>query len=276
VIDYAAAAAVADSQPSAPPTTTSAVVTGPSATVGPASAAPEERRAAFFGDSTALMTAAGFRDAAAEDPRVEGVPGDTTLGCGILLADGVRGVGDQVGTIAEKCTHWPEEWAAKIDANRPDVAIVQAGPWETFDLRWNGVDGWHHLGDPIADGKALDQLHQVVDVLSADGARVALVTTSHVDRRKPGPGPCACPDRLDRWNELLRQVAAEDPARVSIIDLDAWLGSIGAGEDARLRLDGVHFSEVTATKVARRWLIDQVVALPPTPALAGPAATTIG
>ena len=61
--------------------------------------------------------------------------------------------------------------------------------------------------------------------------RVALVTTSPVDRRVPGPGPSACPERLDRWNELLREVAAANPGAVSVIDLDGWLASLGEGED---------------------------------------------
>ena len=274
IIDYASAAAIVDSVPSPAPDTPVPVV-DPPATVESAGASTEER-VAFFGDSTALMTASGFRVAAADDPRLDGVPGRTILGCGILLADGIRGVGGQVGTIADKCVHQFDEWAAKIDGNRPDVAVVQAGPWETWDLRWSDVEGWHHLGDPIADERALAQLRQVVQLLSVDGARVAFVTTSPVDRRKPGPGPCACPERLDRWNELLRQVAAEEPDTVSIIDLDGWLRSIGPDEDARLRLDGVHFSEVTAAEVSRRWLIDQVLAVPRNPVAAGPPATTLG
>jgi len=222
------------------------------------------------------MTAAGFKVATADDPRLRTLPGDTELGCGILLADRVRDVEGTVGVIADTCTRWPEEWPARVDADRTDVAVVQAGPWETFDLGFDGVDGWRHLGDPVADDRARALLQQAVDGLSADGAHVALVTTSHVDRRRPGPGPCACPERLDRWNELQREVAAANPGTVSIIDLEGWLLSLGQDEDVRLRPDGVHFSEVTATEVAERWLIDQVLALPRNAVAGGPAATTSG
>lgn len=254
-IDYASAA---DSVNAAPPTTQSQVtVPGETTTTG-----PRELQVAFFGDSTALMTAAGFKTAAESDPRVGEVPGKTRLGCGVVLAERAKGVDGTVGPIAEVCNHWPEEWAAQIAANRPDVAVVMAGPWETFDFQFAGVDGWHHLGDPVADEQARALLQQAVDELSADGARVALVTTSHVDRRKPGPGPCACPDRLDRWNELLREVADANPDKASIIDLEGWLTSVGTVEDEHLRLDGVHFSEATAAEVSQRWLIDQVLALP--------------
>ena len=207
------------------------------------------------------MNAAGFTTAAADDPRVAAVPGKTRLGCGVMLPDRVKDVQGTVGSIAEVCTRWPEEWAEKIAENHPDVAVVQAGPWETFDLRFGDDRTWYHLGEPVADDHARAMLQQAVDGLGAGGARVAFVTTSHVDRRVPGPGPCACPERLDRWNELLTEVAAANPGTVSIIDLDGWLASLGEGEDEHLRPDGVHFSEETAAEVAHRWFIDQVLAL---------------
>jgi peptidoglycan/LPS O-acetylase OafA/YrhL len=274
VIDYAAAAAVVEA-PAAGDGVASTPSTGAdtAATVGGVSA-PAPVRVAFFGDSTALMTAAGFKTATEGDPRVVEVPGATALGCGIMLADQVRDERGTVGAIADKCVRWPEVWPAQVDANRPDVAIVQAGPWETWDMRWAGVDGWHHLGDPVADADARSLLQQAVDGLASRGAHVALVTSPHVDRRPAGPGPCACSDRIDRWNELLQEVADANPGTVSVIDLAGWLASLG-DEDVRLRPDGVHFSEATATEVAQRWLVDQVVALP-TATARGPAATTSG
>ncbi len=269
-IDYASASDLVDTVVPPGSTTTQVPTTTPGQT---ALAAPV--RVAFFGDSTALMAAAGFKRVAEVDQRVEAVPGATALGCGVMLADKVRDVQGTVGHIADKCTRWPEVWPAQAAANRPDVALVQAGPWETFDLKWDGIDGWHHLGDPVADDHARELLQTVVDDLSAEGAHVAFVTTSHVDRRKPGPGPCACPDRLDRWNELLREVAAANPARASVIDLAGWLTSVG-DEDVRLRPDGVHFSEDTAAEVAERFLVPQVLALGSAAGAADPAATTSG
>ena len=254
VIDYASAADLVEAVEA--PTTTAPTVPGGSPTT-----TPPELTVAFFGDSTALMNAAGFTTAAADDPRVAAVPGKTRLGCGVMLPDRVKDVQGTVGSIAEVCTRWPEEWAEKIAENHPDVAVLQAGPWETFDLRFGDDRTWYHLGEPMADDHARAMLQQAVDELGAGGARVAFVTTSHVDRRVPGPGPCACPERLDRWNELLREVAAANPGTVSIIDLDGWLASLGEGEDEHLRPDGVHFSEATAAEVAQRWFIDQVLAL---------------
>ena len=215
-------------------------------------------RVAFYGDSTAVMAASGAQIAAVDDPGVAVVQGVAELGCGILVADRVRGGDDIVTTIADKCVRWPQTWADQTAASRPDVSVVMAGVWETWDMQWTGVEGWHALGDPTADERVRQQLQEVVDTLSATGGRVALVTVTHVDRRPIGPGTCSCPDRLDRWNELLRETAAANPGVASIVDLDAWLRSLGRDEDVRLRPDGVHFSEATGTEVARRWLLDQV------------------
>ena len=132
-----------------------------------------------------------------------------------------------VTTPADKCTHWESVWPARVAELEPDVSIVQAGPWEAMDFEFGGTDGWHHLGDPETDERALGYLQEVIDGLSSTGARVAFLTTSHVDRRQPGPGPCECPERLDRWNQLLRDVVARNSEKASVIDLDAWLESLG-------------------------------------------------
>jgi hypothetical protein len=223
------------------------------------------------------MTAAGLKAATLDDPRLQTQRGDPQLGCGLLIADRVRDGQGTVGVLAEKCTRWPQEWPARLDIDRTEVAVVQTGPWETFDLGFDDVDGWRHLGDPVVDERATVLLHQAIDLLSSRGAHVVLVTTSHVDEDvRGGPGPCSCPERLDRWNELLRAAAAAHPERASVIDLQGWLLSLGPEEDARLRPDGMHFSEATATEVADRWLVDQLLALPRNAVDGGPAATTTG
>jgi peptidoglycan/LPS O-acetylase OafA/YrhL len=267
VIDYAAAADLVNSDATPPPAQ-------PTPTIGSASVAKAAPRVAFFGDSTALMTAAGFKQAAAGDSRVEAVQGKTTLGCGILLADKLKDTQGSVGPQADKCTQWPETWSAVVSANQPDLAVVQSGPWEAYDMQFAGVSGWHHLGDDVADAQARQRLQQVVDILAGHGAHVVFLTTSHVDRRLPGHGPCTCPERLDHWNDLLRETAAANPGRATVVDLDAWLQTQGTSEDTRLRADGVHFTEATATEVAQRWLIDQLLAVPRTPGGVNPAAAT--
>ena len=81
-------------------------------------------------------------------------------------------------------------------------------------------------------------------------------------------GPGSDPARAERYNELLRQVAAEQPDAVTVVDLAAWLAD--SGEDRRLRPDGTHFTNETAREVADRFLIAEILAA------ANGAATTSG
>jgi lysophospholipase L1-like esterase len=268
VIDFAAAAERVNSTIPTPTDTSATSGVIPVGSSGPL-------RVATFGDSTALMTGFGLQTAAAADRRVVSVPDYAHMGCGLMIADQMKNAAGAVSPMPDDCTDWPQVWSDRVQKARPDVALVQVGPWETYDLKWAEVDGWHHLGDPVADAKARSLLQEAVDDLSATGARVAFVTASHVERRTTVGEACACPDRLDRLNELMREVAAANPERASVIDLSGWLDSVG-DEDLRLRPDGVHFSEQTAAEVSRRYLLDQIVGLPPGPGRANPPGTNTG
>jgi hypothetical protein len=55
---------------------------------------------------------------------------------------------------------------------------------------------------------------------------------------------------MEAYRGVVRRVAARHPGRVQVLDLAGWVAAHG---DARLRPDGVHFTDVTATEVAA-WL----------------------
>ena len=58
--------------------------------------------------------------------------------------------------------------------------------------------------------------------------------------------------RMDRLHELQRQVAAERPDTVRILDLAGWVGD--RAEDRSLRPDGLHFSEAQMTAFYGEWM----------------------
>jgi lysophospholipase L1-like esterase len=70
-------------------------------------------------------------------------------------------------------------------------------------------------------------------------------------------------DRVDHWNELLREVAQAHSDSVTVVDLHAYLNPNGefvnaiAGVDP-VRSDGIHFSPQGADVVAR-WLSPKFV-----------------
>jgi len=102
------------------------------------------------------------------------------------------------------------------------------------------------------------------DILSADGALVVWLTSPDIGPGENGDeadkrGVAADPARMARFNELMREAAAERPDDAVVVDLSEYVA--GRGDDIRLRPDGVHFSWETAEEVARDWLGSTLVEL---------------
>ena len=101
-----------------------------------------------------------------------------------------------------------------------------------------------------------------VDVLSANGAAVVWLTS-------PVPGAAAYESpkiqafdpapRHVRFNELVEQLPALRPGKVTVVDLATWVGSQSLDEDARLRPDGVHFTHDASVEVCQRYLCDVIL-----------------
>jgi hypothetical protein len=238
-----------------------------SAPAAAATPTPPFPRIAVFGDSTGVMTAIGLRDYSQETSTFHYVPGQATLGCGIGRGGNRRGVGPdgKVETSATSpiCDDWYNSWYQAIEQYEPTIAIVMVGSWDVTDRQLPGDSTWRTVGDPVYDRFLEGELDAAVRRLSSDGALVIVMTTATVgpdaDGRDPvtAHGPAAEPQRIVRLNQIINDLPARNPGLVQVVDLASWLAS--TGEDRRLRPDGVHFSEPTATEVSRRYLVDAVL-----------------
>jgi peptidoglycan/LPS O-acetylase OafA/YrhL len=232
---------------------------------GPASA-PDTRakeppfpRIAFYGDSTALMTGTGVARWAQATHRADTADGVPRLGCGIGRGGERKDESGKAYKVDDRCNRWELDFRQSIETDEPNLAVVQIGPWEVADRRLEGSSRWVTFGDPEYDAFMLDEMQRAVDVLSSHGAVVVWLTSPII-----GPdgttdattarGPAADPRRMNRLNELIRQLPAKRPGKVELVDLAGWLS--GTGEDRRLRPDGIHFSAATGTEVAERFLAD--------------------
>jgi hypothetical protein len=180
---------------------------------------------------------------------------------------------DAIGPVSPSCD-WASTDAPQMDGSvrpayprlisgwQPNVVVVDAGPWDTADRMVPGDTVWRAVGDPVYDAWLLDEMTAATDLLAAGGARVVWLTQPPWEgaTRNPPPsvyGPAADPARMQRYNDLVRQLAARRPGTVRVIDLAGWLAA--TGEDARLRPDGAHFEDATALEVVRRYLGDELV-----------------
>ncbi len=224
-------------------------------------------RVLVVGDSIALSLAEGIRtDFAANGITVldEGA-----LGCGIITTGKVW-IAGELPTISPKCADWPERWSRATAEFVPDVTLVLVGAWDAFDRE---IDGrWIPFDTPESDALLRADLERAVDLLSAGGAHVVLLTVPYYEYRYSVVVPdvsrsAFVPERVDHFNEILEGLAADDE-RITLLDLNHFLspdGEIHATINGIVvQGDGVHFSPEGGQYVAG-WLRPKLTRLAASP-----------
>jgi peptidoglycan/LPS O-acetylase OafA/YrhL len=228
----------------------------PARPVGSATAA----RVLVVGDSVAQSLVVGFP--AGEHPGIR-VLASTRLGCGLgtqqIVTEGV------VGLPNPTCASWPQPWQAAVERDHPDVSVLVVGPWEVLDHQ---VDGRTlRVGTPAYAAYLDRELTQAVRVLTATGGRVVVLDAPCFHQEPPTePGPDLSTDRNDparaaAVNAVVAQVAAANPATVSVAPLAALLCPGGAYtrtvDGVVARPDGVHFS-AAGSALVWHWLLPRL------------------
>lgn len=177
----------------------------------------------------------------------------TVVGCSIVRAGPYRWAGKTIDQGSE-CDGWPARWARQVKADRPDVVLLFVGRWETVDRVNEGR--WSHIGDPTFDAYLTAELRRALDVLESAGSRVVVTTVPYSrygERPDGGLWPEDKPERVDRWNALLRREVAGREA-VTVIDLNKKLGPAGTYtakvDGIKVRSDGIHL-----TPEGVKWLL---------------------
>ena len=228
--DVAAAAAVVPSPPSGRQTAQGVARSDPN----------QPRTVSVFGDSIAATLM----------HHLPATPGyhfidHTIIGCSIVRAGPYRYSGKTLEQKPE-CDDWPARWAQQVRRDYPRVVLLIIGRWETVDRVNEGR--WTHIGNPTFDGYLTTELTRALDVLGSTGARVVVTTAPYSRYGEKSDGslyPEDQPARVDRWNALLRRVAAQRPG-VTVLDLNKKLGPTGGYtakvDGIKVRSDGVHLT----------------------------------
>ncbi len=252
----AAAAVVAATTTVAPlgATTTPRAVVSPSATVAPSTAvtptsvtvAPVQpagpARMVIVGDSQAHSLAinlpSGIESAfTIRDGSVEG--------CSVYDDGVVRSQRSGFNRSFADCGGWAEDWGKAATKGDAQLALVVLGAWDVFDVEVGGQ--LLTFNTPAADQRFIDNLGLGVAALHAAGAKVALLEVPCMRPKDvKGAGVPALPERGDdariaHLNDLLRQVAATDPANVVFVSgPPEWCNDPAIANDLGYRWDGVH------------------------------------
>ncbi len=252
----------------APPTEVSASDLAPpssSPTATPSVDAPP--RILLVGDSVANSLAAGLElQAAAHGFEFwnAAIPG-----CGLATEEGERLVANQwVGPYTKCEPTWRQRWPDQVELWQPDVVVMMLGAQETYDRRI----GSRVIYFDTPEGAALRRatLERAVSEIERHGARVVLLTALYgklgwplqIDQSRSGFNDAW----IDAWNRAVVEVAAADPSRRTLLDLNAYLDPEGRWAETvhgvRARTDGVHLT-VEAADIAARWLVPQILATLP-------------
>jgi lysophospholipase L1-like esterase len=138
-------------------------------------------------------------------------------------------------------------------AVHPDLVLFHS-TWETADRDLGGR--WIRFGTEAWDEQVRSELRDAVDRLAVGGARVALLNAPPIVDGELEQALDRDVERLAHYNELLAEVAADDPERVLLVDFASLVcgGTVEACptevDGIRLRpLDGRHFEDEGAAWV---------------------------
>ena len=216
---------------------------------------------AFVGDSLAENLAAGLAEAG--PLRGLAVFDDAISGCGVtrsgdFLLSGIR------YPLSPACGAWSDTWTEDLRRDRPKIVAIQVGRHEVLDRLYMGR--WTSILEAPYRAYVRGELELAIRIARAQGAKVVLLTVPKFSRP---PRPTGLhwqendPVRVDRFNEVLRELAAADRT-LTLIDLGARTSPgtsyVDVVDGVDLRSDGVHYSTAGVEWIGP-WLLPQLTAL---------------
>jgi len=248
--------------------------------------------AMVYGDSTALTLGLALSDWAQVSHDGLTVTDQALVGCGIVESRYFIGDGTE-SPVTPACNpdtpadqQWPALLADKLARFHPHVLVFLVGRTELYDRI--GPDGkTTSIDDPRYAGYIKRQLQRVVTLGAAAGTHVDLLTTPYFQSGEQPDGqsrPEDRPERAQAFNRLVAEVAAANPRRATLVDLNAVVSPGGkfasSVNGVVIRApDGIHFPYYSLTdptsaspntiaqcSAFARWLgpqIDQAIINPP-------------
>ncbi|HVN51228.1 MAG TPA: acyltransferase family protein [Acidimicrobiales bacterium] len=219
----------------------------------------EAPRALLLGDSALLTLGDGLVHWGPDTGKLQ-VWDAGKLGCPVGRGGAYLYLG-QVITDYGWCD-WTQQFPREIAQIRPQVIMVMYGAWDVTDRLIPGDTKWRSIGDPVYDNWLRGEISAAIDTMTAQGATVVWLMQPHIRvgiaEQLKGPFPEEDPGRMDRFNQLVREVVATKP-RAMILDLEAHMRTLPEGEMSLAdRPDGVHWAPSAAFALAP-WLGNSLI-----------------
>lgn len=219
-----------------------------------------ELRLVVIGDSTAEMTSVGIANWTLAHPGRLQIDSLATPGCGFLREGHVPT--DLDTGWDDNCTRaLDDELPATIAALQPDVVMLMVTMRDVEDRIFPGIPTPISPLDQRFAVKLLDAYESMAEQLLAAGiGHLAWVIAPPPISDFQGTQV----KMLDRhryevqW-DIIRQVAAQHPDEISVLDADAWLRAVGEDRSADVRVDGLHWSESAAVWVSDQFFVGSLI-----------------
>ena len=256
--------------PAAPTPTAPAASAAPAPASTPTTGAPpttvapilHPTRVALVGDSVAASLSPALARAFAA--RGVAYANAAFPGCGVLVGDPADAQGRPLSITSACSAGIPGNQRTVVARTRPDLVVVLS-TWEDGERVVDGT--WYPYGTPEADAQLLRLYGEMLDRVTARGARVALVTVPDPVDSARGPAAAEQVRRGRHLNDLLARIAASDPIRVSLVRLDDIVCPTDPcprsvdGVELRAK-DGAHFDDPAAAALVASRLVPLVLDVP--------------
>ncbi len=146
--------------------------------------------------------------------------------------------------LSSDCGSWESRWSDKAGQLKPDIALVNLGAWDVFDIELDGKR--MAFGSPAWDAYFSQQLDLGIKILVRSGAQVAM---SEVPCFRPvaAGGLPKLPergmdDRTRHLNALIEEAAAKWPGRAFLVKPPAeFCKDPTISKSLAYRWDGTHY-----------------------------------
>jgi len=236
----------------------------PQPVADPGAALLDLPRVAVYGDSTALRLSTGLRRWIRGSQHAFPTNGSVDPGCGVDSGGWRRHRGAEK-RLPRTCSERAARWKRSLERSPPDLVVVLTGRWEITDRKLEGDSHWRSIGDPVFDDYLRRELLRATDLLASSGALVVWLTSptfENSQRARTERDPALDPRRVERFNELIREIERERPEVARVVEFGAFVAELPetiAG--AAPRPDGVHLTDAAAYAVSARWLGPKIIEL---------------
>ena len=216
-----------------------------------------ELKVGFYGDSAAT-TLLPFTGRWLRRRGVNTVPGDLRLGC--ALVEDLRWLSrNGWGAPRPDCRKWVEAWIKGQEKRPIDVAVIHTGSWDLLDHRFPREEKVRAMGDPVFDRLFRSEVRDAVRRLRANEVSILWVTYPltrfESDLEEFDEVAASDPARVRRHNQILREVAAEYPKWMRIVEFGEYMESLPVGPYSKeIRGDGVHYTYEGRRMIAEEFL----------------------